>query len=60
MNTGGGKTLIGSPDSGASGGDAGSKPGIIAAILKLGLKLESTRVVVDGLVVDHAENPTGN
>jgi uncharacterized protein (TIGR03435 family) len=53
-------TRLGNVDSPPSGADGGNQPDIFAAIQKLGLRLESTKAVVDMLVVDHAEKPAGN
>jgi uncharacterized protein (TIGR03435 family) len=42
------------------GDDAGSPPDLFTAFQQLGLKLESTKALVDVLVIDHAEKPSQN
>jgi len=50
--------LFGSHDPTPSGDGAG--PSIFTAIQKLGLKLESAKGLVEFLVIDHVEKPSGN
>lgn len=40
--------------------DAYSKPDISAAIEQLGLRLESTKSLVEVIVIDHVEKPVAN
>ena len=50
----------GGRDAGRRGDDAGSPPDLFTAFQQLGLKLESTKALVDVLVIDHAEKPSQN
>jgi uncharacterized protein (TIGR03435 family) len=53
-------TRLGGTDPPLGGADSENKPDIFTAIQKLGLRLESTKALVEVLVIDHAEKPDGN